>query len=166
MLGEDSGLLAIRESFESWTSFLSYEQLAAGSNERHIMENIRQCFASACAIYIRRASSKDFISTPASASGDDPVQLSTIRLLIDRLSLISPQAPGAHALVWVCFIGAAESNLPTQRKFFVDYMNGIYSKTKFDNIPKAVESLQRIWAKKGKKRWTECLSELARVLVM
>lgn len=166
LLGEDAGLHAIRESFQSWTEFLSYEFLPADSHERRIMESIRQCFASACAIYIRRASSKDFISRPMSSTSDDPVQQSTIQLLVTRLSKIPPHAPGAHALVWVCFIGAAESNDPVQRQFFVDYMHSIYAKTKFHNIPTAVQSLERIWAKKGKKRWTECLSELTRVLVM
>ncbi|KAL6708162.1 hypothetical protein ACN47E_003346 [Coniothyrium glycines] len=166
LLGEDSGLLAIRESFQSWTSFLSYEALPADSTERRVMETVRQCFASACAIYIRRASSKDFITRPGSLLGDDPVQQSTVHLLIDRLSNIPPQAPGAHALVWVCFIGAAESNDPIQRQFFVDYMHGIYAKTRFENIPIAVQSLQNIWANKGKKRWTQCLSELSQVLVM
>jgi hypothetical protein len=130
------------------------------------MENIRQCFASACAIYIRRATSNEFISSQVSSVGNDPVQQSTIQLLIERLTKILPQAPGAHALVWVCFIGAAEANDPIQRQFFVDYMHGIYARTKFENIPVAVQSLQRIWAKKGKKRWTQCLSELSRVLVM
>lgn len=94
------------------------------------------------------------------------MQTSTIRNLIRRLLDIPPHTHGAHALVWPCFLAGAEASDPHQRAFFVDYMNSIYARTKFRNIPLAVKGLENIWTGKGDKRWTQCLPELSHVLVM
>ena len=79
---------------------------------------------------------------------------------------IDSDARGAHALVWVCFIAGAETSDQQQREFFVARMNETYERTRFRNIPAAVESLQRIWMRKSGQKWTSCLPELTQVLVM
>jgi hypothetical protein len=155
MLGEENGLVAIRDCFHSWTTFLDCEQLPPGSKERETMESITRCSASACAIYVQRA-------TVANC----PAQQLAIQNLIEILIEIPPHAPGGHALVWVCFVAAAEADGPEQRQFLLNYMREVYARRKFENIPNSMQSLQRIWDTKGMKRWTQCLSELPKVLVM
>lgn len=169
LLGEDNGVEAIVESYSSWIGWLSptCDQLAHDSQDYRIMDTIRQCFASASAIYIRRATAEHMSTSPlTSGTYNDISQQPIIRSLIDRLSRISPTSPGAHALVWVCFVAGAETADPEQRQFFVDFMLAIYEKTRFENVAVGVKSLQRIWARKGGKRWTQCLAELSNVLVM
>jgi hypothetical protein len=102
----------------------------------------------------------------AARSENDVLQASTISDLIGRLSNIPPYTPGAHALVWPCFVAGAEASDLDQRAFFVNYMKSIYARTKFRNIPVAVQSLKILWASKGAKRWTQCLPEYSKVLVM
>ncbi|KAI8940969.1 hypothetical protein NX059_002219 [Plenodomus lindquistii] len=166
-LGEDNGVLAIMESCQSMIGWLSpaCDQLPSESEEGRTMQIIRQCFASASAIYIHRATT-DVRDNLAPSTYFDDSQQPVILDLIARLSQIPPTSPGAHALVWTCFVAGAETADPEQRQFFVNYMLAIYERTKFRNIPLGVQGLERIWSRKNNKRWTQCLAELSNVLVM
>ncbi|KAF2026650.1 hypothetical protein EK21DRAFT_73618 [Setomelanomma holmii] len=166
LLGEQTGVFAINRSFQSWQDWLTCEQFPADSENHRIIDKIRLCFAAACTIYIRRATTEDVDSLPAKRSQYDALQTSTIQDLIGRLSSIPPHTHGAHALVWPCFIAGAEASDLDQRAFFVNYMENIYTRTKFRNVPMAVQSLKTLWVCKGDKRWTQCLTEFPRVLVM
>ncbi|KAH7074838.1 fungal-specific transcription factor domain-containing protein [Paraphoma chrysanthemicola] len=166
LLGEDTGVSAIKRSFQSWQDWLTCEQFPADSENHQILDKIRLCFAAACTIYIRRATSENTESSPAMRSQYNQLQASTIQDLIGRLSNIPPHTHGAHALVWPCFVAGAEASDFDQRAFFVSYMESIYARTKFLNIPVAVQSLKALWASKGDKRWTQCLPEYNKVLVM
>jgi hypothetical protein len=168
LLGEHDGVLAIRNSFQSWQNWLTCEQFPPESEHHRIVDEIRLCFAGACDIYVRRATCDD--SPSSSAHPQDPqdnsLQSSAIQALMARISRISPHDPGAHALVWPCFVAGAEASETHQRTFFVDYMNSIYARTKFRNIPLAVQSLENIWSSERGTRWTLCLPEISNVLVM
>lgn len=115
---------------------------------------------------MRRATIQPRSHTAAPSSNADAIQQSTIRDLSQRISRIPAESPGAHTLVWVCFVAGAEANDPNERQFFSTYMSKVYEKTFFQNIPVAIESLQRICKYKGNKRRTQCLPELSPVLVM
>ncbi|PSN59956.1 hypothetical protein BS50DRAFT_640399 [Corynespora cassiicola Philippines] len=159
LLGEDGGISVIQKKLDRWTEWLSREYSHVDTEDRCVVSMIGQCFISACQIYVRRAKAPDdhlpFL---------DPSHL--VLQIMSCVSQIPPTTNGAHALVWACFIAGAEATDPLQRAFFADYMNAIYARTKFRNIPIAVESLRRIWAESSHKRWTQCLPELANVLVM
>jgi hypothetical protein len=146
--------------------WLSSKLFPAGSESYVIVNKIQWCFDTACTIYFRRATSDAITTSTSERLQYEDVQKSTIQDLIGRISLMPPHSPGAHALVWPCFIAGAESSDPIQRAFFIDYMNSIYARTKFRNIPVAVQSLRNLWANKGDKRWTQCLPEITKVLVM
>jgi len=166
LLGESNAILTL-QGLSQWQDWFIHEQFPEGSDEYRTMIKIRQCYSAACDIYIHRATSENKES-PMSAT---PHQYGVIRHattcdLIELLSQIPPHTPGAHTLVWPCFLGGAETTEPHQRAFFVDYMNSIYDRTKFRNILVAVQSLQSIWASKGDKRWTLCLPEHSNALVM
>jgi len=145
---------------------LTCENFPADSENYRIIDKIRLCFAAACTIYTRRATSEDVEFSSETRSQYSTLQASTIQGLIGRLSNIPPHTDGAHALVWPCFVAGAEASDPDQRAFFVNYMESIYARTKFRNIPVAVQSLENLWASKGEKRWTQNLSEYSKVLVM
>lgn len=152
-LEEEGGVRFIQQTFNGCTDWLSCEELPPDCQDRRNVILIRQCFAEACNIYLGRATT-------------DHEQDLAIKRLIQLLSRIDSDAPTAHALVWVCFIAGAETNDPQQRDFFVARMNETYQRTRFRNIPAAVQSLQRIWMRKAGQKWTSCLPELTQVLVM
>ncbi|KAF2823620.1 hypothetical protein CC86DRAFT_297738 [Ophiobolus disseminans] len=167
--GETSGIPAIHKSFQTWQNWLMYEKYEAESINARIFDQVRQCFDDACTIYIRRATSSSSFSPSPQANTDshyNTAQSRTISDLISRLSSIPPHTHGAHALVWPCFVAGAEAEDPAQRAFFVAYMNAIYARTGFRNIPVAVQGLERVWRRGGGRRWTEWLPEVLGVLVM
>jgi hypothetical protein len=154
--GEDTGVLAIQKSPQSWQEWLICEHFPIQTESHRIIDKIRLCFAAASRIYIRRASMLDPSQEQKAATQD----------LLDRLESIPPYTPGAHALVWPCFVAGAEAEKPGQRAFCVEYMYAIYKRTRFKNVPVAIHSLEELWARKGDRRWTQCLSEFSHVLIM
>lgn len=161
LLGEEIGVLTMMKASESLMGFLSYSHLPEDSEDRRITDLIRQCFVSACNIYTRCAASADEPSNFHNA-----IQAQSIQQLIGTILQISPDARGAHALVWVCFVAGAASTDQDQRDFFVHRMEQVYAQTQFRNIPTAIESLRNIWSQGHGKRWTKCLPHLSNVLVM
>lgn len=153
LLEEEGGVKFIQEAFDECTNWLPCEELPPDCQDRRNVVLIRQCFAEACGIYLGRATT-------------DHEQEMAIERLARLLLQIDSDARGAHALVWVCFIAGAETNDQRHRDFFVTRMNETYQRTRFRNIPAAVQSLQRIWKRKSGRKWTSCLPELTRVLVM
>lgn len=170
LLGENIGVLTIKKAFDWMLDWFSFSDLPADCEDRQVTDMIRQCFASACAIYVRCASRGSSSSSHYTASFPranlDPIHGSNIERIIELMSRISPGARGAHALVWVCFIAGADTNDPVQRVFFLNYLNEIYARTQFHNIPAAVRSLENIWARNRGERWTQSLPQLSKVLVM
>ncbi|KAL5377430.1 hypothetical protein DPSP01_009768 [Paraphaeosphaeria sporulosa] len=166
LLGEHTGVSAIQRSLQSWYDWLTPEQFAAGSENHQNLNGIRFCFDAAFTIYTRRATSENINSSVDSRSQYSRLQALTIQEVAQRLSLMPPHTDGAHALVWPCFVAGAETSDPDQRAFFVNYMESIYARTKFRNIPLAVQSLRRFWESKGERRWTQYLPEYSKVLVM
>ncbi|KAH8173955.1 fungal specific transcription factor domain-containing protein [Sarocladium implicatum] len=79
---------------------------------------------------------------------------------------LEPNVDGAHALVWTCFIAAAESTLPEHRSFFSRRLASLFECTRFGTIPKALELLDTIWKKQGKTKWTELVPLERPMLVM
>lgn len=104
-------------------------------------------------IYINRATLNE----------GQPLLLEDLRHIVSQ---VHPDEPGSHALVWVCFIAAADSTDPEQRQYFMDRMNRIFAKTRFENIRTAVRSLPGIWRQQDSGRWTKDLIRLAPTLVM
>lgn len=161
LLGEEVGVLTMMKASESLMGFLSYSHLPEDCEDRRTADLIRECFVSACNIYTRCAASAD-----AHSNFHDAIQAQSIQQLIGSILQISPEARGAHALVWVCFVAGAASTDQDQRDFFVRRMEQVYERTQFRNIPTAVEGLRNIWSQGSGKRWTVCLPQLSNVLVM
>ncbi|PWY82098.1 hypothetical protein BO70DRAFT_35266 [Aspergillus heteromorphus CBS 117.55] len=90
----------------------------------------------------------------------------TLEDLRQLLCHIDPAEPGAHGFVWPCFMAAADSTDPAHRDFFARYMERIYSKTLFHNIPRALAVLPTIWQLQGPGKWTEILPRISPVLIM
>lgn len=89
---------------------------------------------------------------------------------LDRLrTLVAPftkTMPGAHTLVWVCFIAAAESRTHRDRMFFSQRLGELYEIGRFGNIPVALATLDRIWTLDPRQRWTRETNMIAPVLVI
>lgn len=137
------------EHYLDWTCY----NLPPDSEHNHMLHLSRVAFIKASQIYLGRV-----------ASNDDQWQL--LQSLMELVSQIDPNQMGSHALVWVCFIAAADSTDPEHRSFFVNRMNLIFAKVKFHNIPAGVQTLPAIWSQQGSSRWTKNLSQLAPILIM
>ena len=93
-----------------------------------------------------------------------------VNLTLERLcTLVTPvtkDTTGAHTLVWVYFIAAAESRTSAHRAFFSHRLGELYDIAKFGNIPVALATLEKIWALGTSRRWTRETNLIIPVLVI
>lgn len=66
---------------------------------------------------------------------------------------------GMHMLIWSCFIAASESSTQEHQQFFRRFLEKQYQRNGFANILKALEMLERIWARKTYVNWPALLPE-------
>lgn len=150
LLGEAQGINALRLPLENYLDWIHYD-VPTDPGDETLLLNLRMAFIKASHIYLGRVSS-------------DETQWELLESLKQLVSQIDPQQVGSHALVWVCFIGAADSTDPAHQSFFTDRLQQIFSKTKFNNILSAINSLPAIWRQKGS--WTRNLILTAPTLIM
>jgi len=96
----------------------------------------------------------------------DSVVNATIDLLRTLVTPITKTEPGAHTLVWVYFIAAAESRTTSDRIFFSQRLGELYDIGRFGNIPVALVTLERIWTLDLRQRWTRESNIIVPVLVI
>ncbi|KAJ5727715.1 hypothetical protein N7493_005535 [Penicillium malachiteum] len=153
LLGEEKGVEALTlplERYLDWT----YYNLPEDSEYNHLLSLSRTAFIKASQIYLGRVAS-------------DRDQFELLESLQKTVMRIDPEQSGSHALVWVCFIAAADSTDPEHRRFFMDRMYKIFEKTKFNNIAAGIQSLPTIWSLQGSgRKWTRYLTQLAPTLIM
>ncbi|KAJ5174067.1 uncharacterized protein N7500_001998 [Penicillium coprophilum] len=152
LLSENQGVNVLSFPLEHYLDWTYYD-LPSDSEHSHILHLSRMAFIKASGIYLGRV-----------ASDHDQWQL--LESLKQLVSQIEPNQMGSHALVWVCFIAAADSTDPEHRIFFVDRMKRIFAKIKFQNISAGIQALPAIWSQQGSSRWTKNLSQLAPTLIM
>lgn len=151
-LGESQGLDMLQlplDLFLDWT----YYDLPPESTHTQSLGIMRQAFIKASQIYIGRATHNE----------DQWQHLDELKQLVSR---IHPDEQGSHALVWVCFIGAADSTTPEHRQFFSSRMEAVFRKTGFQNVAAAIQSLPAIWSQKDSGRWTSRLIRTLPALIM
>ncbi|KAF7588882.1 hypothetical protein BBP40_005067 [Aspergillus hancockii] len=152
LLGETEGMDALSLHHDHYLDWTHYS-LPPESEHNRILHIVRTAFITASQIYILRATT-------------DLDQWDRIERLKQLVYLVGPDEPGSHALVWVCFMAAADSTDPDHRRFFTDRMNQVFIQTGFQNIPAAIQSLSAIWGQRGSGRWTSKLTQLAPTLIM
>ncbi|KAJ5318758.1 uncharacterized protein N7506_011462, partial [Penicillium brevicompactum] len=132
-----------------WT----YYDIPSNSEHCDLLRLSRDAFMKAFQIYTGRRTGNDN-------------QWELLESLKQVVCQVDPGQMGSHALVWVCFIGAADSADPAHRRFFLDRMSNIYAKTKFQNIAAGMRALPGIWSEQSSSKWTEDLFRLAPTLVI
>lgn len=152
-LGEQQGVDLLRLPLEPLLDWIILYNLPQNSEHSHLLRVSKQAFIKASEIYLGRVAS-------------DQDQWERLESLKQLVAQIEPDQMGSHALVWVCFIAAADSTDPEHRRFFVDRMSQIFARTKFQNISAGMRSLPAIWSQRGSTRWTQNLTQLAPSLVM
>lgn len=97
----------------------------------------------------------------------DMVVNATLDFLRQLVLPITKTTPGAHTLVWVYFIAAAESRTPDDRIYFSQRLGELYDIGRFGNIPVALATLDWIWALDlSRQRWTRETDIIVPVLVI
>lgn len=152
LLGTLGTSVSLRKPIDHYLDWTYYD-IPSQSEHSDLLRLSRLAFTKAYQIYTGRATT----------NGDQWGLLEDLKHVVAQ---IDPDQMGSHALVWVCFIGAADSTDSAHRKFFVDRMSNIYAKTKFQNIAAGMQSLPEIWSQQGSGKWTESLIRLAPTLVI
>lgn len=101
-------------------------------------------------IYLQRASATGTVALPSATL------VSRFRLLLE---LLPEGVEGGHVLVWPVFIAACASYIPEYRSYFVRFLERQFLRNGFGNIPKALQSLSRIWTRNGDVNWVTLLPE-------
>lgn len=156
MANESKGLEILAGSPDRYLDFMSYPDLAPWSETYSTMDVIREAIRFACNIYRRRAES--------SLTRDESIHI--VEQMRQKVAGLSSSTQGAHALVWVYFIAAAESILLEHRDFFTERLVSLYDVTGFGSIPAALGALKNIWRLQGVRRWTEVVVSETPVLIM
>jgi hypothetical protein len=91
---------------------------------------------------------------------------STLDALRTLVAPLTKTMPGAHTLVWVFFIAAAESRTEGDRMLFSQRLGELYDIGRFGNIPVALATLDRIWTLDPRQRWTRETNIVTPVLVI
>lgn len=118
---------------------------------------MKDAIRQACDIYRNRALR---VATPESSIA------SVERLRQTIVDLAPKEEAGGHALVWACFVAAAESTLPEHREFFSNRLGTLFHCTEFGTIPLALETLQLVWASQATTSWTEIVTRQRPMLIM
>ncbi|CAK46104.1 uncharacterized protein BO96DRAFT_466882 [Aspergillus niger CBS 101883] len=134
LLNEDLGAERLRNPVDP--SVWMASRVNADSHHHRTLSLVRKVFSKGAQIYLQRATTNQS-------------SWHVLEELRQLLCQMSPTEPGAHGFVWSCFIAAADSVDPEHRAFFSDYLKGVYSRTMFDNIPKALDALPAIWDLQG-----------------
>ncbi|PYH31595.1 Zn(II)2Cys6 transcription factor [Aspergillus neoniger CBS 115656] len=151
LLNEDLGAERLRNPVDP--SVWMASRVNADSHHHRTLSLVKQVFSKGAQIYLQRATTNQS-------------SWHVLEELRQLLCQMSPTEPGAHGFVWSCFIAAADSVDPEHRAFFSEYLKGVYSRTMFDNIPKALDALPAIWDLQGSAKWTENLPRLSPILIM
>ncbi|GKZ57968.1 hypothetical protein AnigIFM49718_003772 [Aspergillus niger] len=151
LLNEDLGAERLRNPVDP--SVWMASRVNADSHHHRTLSLVRKVFSKGAHIYLQRATTNQS-------------SWHVLEELRQLLCQMRPTEPGAHGFVWSCFIAAADSVDPEHRAFFSDYLKGVYSRTMFDNIPKALDALPAIWDLQGSAKWTENLPRLSPILIM
>lgn len=74
--------------------------------------------------------------------------------LISMLTDIDEATPGAHAFMWIYFVGGASSSRTVHRAFFHDRLTQLYVLTGMRNVIETTNLLEYLWAASPTENWT------------
>ncbi|KAH7017964.1 uncharacterized protein B0I36DRAFT_394484 [Microdochium trichocladiopsis] len=121
------------------------------------VKRIRSAIQAACELCRDRLQRSVCFECPAA-------RLDALQQLVDEVAL--PGVDGAHALVWPCFVAAAEAVLPRHRDFFSSRLRALFACTHFHTIPLALDTLTLIWEHQGRRKWTQIIISMRPILIM
>lgn len=155
LLGENAGTLTLQAHPDTFFDFISNVAIFNPAYAVQI-DMYKSAIRCACNIYLTRV-------TRNPPHSETVAELEALKVLCEK---IHPSTPGHHTLVWVYFIAAAESSTLAHRDFFTLRLQEVFSRTRFHNIPTALNALQELWKVQAERRWTEVLPEVMPVFII
>lgn len=153
-------LIGATEPLEPWSAaedaFFEFFGLASTIDRPHSITIIREAFKLAHTLTMQQNNALLPESVVNTALGQ----------LRELVTPVSKETTGAHTLVWVYFIAAAESRTSIHRAFFSHRLGELYDIGKFGNIPVALATLEKIWLLDPSRRWTRETNLIVPVLVI
>jgi hypothetical protein len=153
---EKQGLDLLTGPIEPYLDFIPFSADCIDDSRHANLILIRSAIQAACELCAHRLRNSCTYQCPDS-------QLDALKQIITGLE---PSVDGAHALVWTCFVAAAESVRSEHREFFSNRLAALYPCTRFNTIPQGLETLELIWKKQGKQKWTELVKLERPILIM
>ncbi|KAK1494868.1 hypothetical protein CCUS01_13562 [Colletotrichum cuscutae] len=169
LLSEDSGILTlssrkqVTRAFECM-KYCSQQRPEHSETVSRIMNLVQQSHN----IYLHRAGTNMMISQSAVISLDNHMKKSVerVQLFIETFQSFPADSPGREVLVWAFFVAASGCMTDEHKDFFRITLRECHQKSRFENILKALNHLERIWDRQlFGLRWASQLPE-ARLLIM
>ncbi|KAL9471006.1 hypothetical protein ACSS6W_008947 [Trichoderma asperelloides] len=91
---------------------------------------------------------------------------SNLQHLKRLVSQVLPCTAGGNSMVWVYFIGAADSDSFEDQSFFIGCLIDIYNYTGWENIARGISMLEQIWQRPPGRSWRYILPQLSTAFVM
>lgn len=114
-------------------------------------------------IYLNQVFSE--LESSSSLGTSDIGSIRRVQRFKQTLQALPPDSPAHKVLVWATFVAASDCQLEEHKAFFEGVLMRHFARSGFGNVLKGLESLQRIWARDPRERWTSMLPE-GKVLVM
>ncbi|KAI3529728.1 hypothetical protein CMEL01_16723 [Colletotrichum melonis] len=158
LLSEDSGILTlssrkqVTRAFECM-KYCSQQRPEHSETVSRIMNLVQQSHN----IYLHRAVSLD---------NHMKKSVERVQLFIETFQSFPADSPGREVLVWAFFVAASGCMTDEHKDFFRITLRECHQKSRFENILKALNHLERIWDRQlFGLRWASQLPE-ARLLIM
>ena len=157
-LDEKSAVVRVGADCSSRIGFFTYVLENCTDLKTQLVVTLHQdAHVHACRLYMIRATAE---------TADAPDTTAQVEQLRQQLIVLHPALPGSHALVWICFVGCAESVRDDHRMFFYERLRDMWLTTRYDNIKVAMETLQEL--RNGPKhiKWTTQLPRISKTIIM
>lgn len=102
---------------------------------------VREAVQLGTRIYLKRLQHSSTSTTLSTCIERDNESVNHLKTLVTGL----PPFPGDHALIWVYFVAAAETDVMENRLFLIERLVGLFNLVHAVNITTAISGLEFLW---------------------
>ncbi|KAL0768647.1 hypothetical protein CaCOL14_009622 [Colletotrichum acutatum] len=169
LLSENSGILTLCSQTQVTRAFECMRHCSQQRPEHsETISRIINLVQQSHDIYLHRAGTNIIIPQSAVVGLDDHITKSVerVQLFIETFQSFPTNSPGREVLIWAFFMAASGCATDEHKEFFRITLREFHQKSRFENILKALNHLERIWDRQlFGLSWASQLTE-ARLLIM
>lgn len=169
LLSENSGILTLSSKNQVTRAFecmeyCSQQRPECSETVSRIMNLVQQSYD----IYLHRAGADVRISQSTAIGLDNHINklVERVQFFIETFQSFPANSSGREVLIWAFFVAASGCTTDEHKEFFRITLRECHQKSRFENILKALNHLERIWDRQlFGLSWASQLPE-ARLLIM